>query len=81
MRERRCSCQSPLHRGELGGGEEKASVRYFRLLKCYQWEYACRAGTATPLFYGGLDADFSKLANLADLSLDKMAVSRGRRAQ
>ncbi|MBM4040465.1 MAG: formylglycine-generating enzyme family protein, partial [Planctomycetes bacterium] len=40
-----------------------------------QWEWACRAGTATPLSYGGLDADFSKHGNLADASLRKMAVS------
>jgi formylglycine-generating enzyme required for sulfatase activity len=34
-----------------------------------QWEYACRAGTATPLWYGGLEMDFGKSANLADKSL------------
>jgi formylglycine-generating enzyme required for sulfatase activity len=40
-----------------------------------QWEWACRAGSATPMFYGGLDTDFSAFANLADASLSKLAVS------
>jgi formylglycine-generating enzyme required for sulfatase activity len=40
-----------------------------------QWEWACRAGSGTPMFYGGLDSDFSTFANLADASLSKLAVS------
>jgi formylglycine-generating enzyme required for sulfatase activity len=31
-----------------------------------EWEYACRAGSAAPLWWGGIDVDFSKFANLAD---------------
>ena len=34
-----------------------------------QWEYACRAGTATPMNYGAVNADFGKFANLADSRL------------
>lgn len=34
-----------------------------------QWEYACRAGTGTPLWYGPVEADFAQFANLADRSL------------
>ncbi len=33
------------------------------------WEYACRAGSATPMAYGSIDSDFSRLANLADVNL------------
>ncbi len=38
-----------------------------------QWEYAARAGTVTPMFYGDLDDDFSEFANLADAQLSRLA--------
>jgi len=34
-----------------------------------QWEYACRAGSAAPLWYGRPDVDFAAFANLADRNL------------
>jgi formylglycine-generating enzyme required for sulfatase activity len=40
-----------------------------------QWEYACRAGSAGPFWFGGLDTDFGRAANMADQSLTALAVA------
>ena len=40
-----------------------------------QWEWSCRAGSGTSMFYGDLNSDFSTYANLADASISKLAVS------
>ncbi len=37
-----------------------------------QWEHACRAGTETPLWYGGVRDDFAGKANLADAALARV---------
>ena len=34
-----------------------------------QWEWAARAGSDAPFWFGGLDVDFAPYANLADVSL------------
>ncbi|MDP6635545.1 MAG: SUMF1/EgtB/PvdO family nonheme iron enzyme [Phycisphaerae bacterium] len=36
-----------------------------------QWEWACRAGTSTPMSFGAVDSDYGKFANFADSSAAK----------
>ena len=48
------------------------SAARVRLPRGDEWEWAARAGAATPLFYGEVNADFSPFANLADAVFRKM---------
>lgn len=38
-----------------------------------QWEWACRAGSATPFYYGETGSDFTRFANLGDIRLRDFA--------
>jgi len=38
-----------------------------------QWEWACRAGTAGPTWYGDLDTDFAPFAHLSDATMIRFA--------
>jgi formylglycine-generating enzyme required for sulfatase activity len=38
-----------------------------------QWEYAARAGSSRPFWFGGTDDDFGPYANLADVSIRQFA--------
>ena len=55
--------------------------RRFTLPTEGQWEWACRAGSATRLAYGDVDTDWSLWANLADASFRAGVMRNGARQQ
>ncbi len=50
----------------------KKTGNKFKLPDEDQWEWACRAGKATPMWYGETNADFATFANLADTNLAEL---------